>query len=199
MPSQPETQADVADGGDNNAGGHGLLGWAGQVVAWTVILAVAALLMISLIIPKLAGATPYTILTGSMRPSLPPGTLVVVRPVDAHRIGVGDVITYQLRSGNPTVVTHRVVAQGLDRDGNPVFQLQGDTNNTPDQAWVKPVQVKGKVWYSVPYLGYATNFVTKWQRHLLTLVIAGGLLAYSTYMFAGAARSRRSRRGQVQA
>ncbi len=59
--------------------------------------------------PRLGGATPYTVLTSSMEPEYPPGTLVVVRPVPIEEIGIGDVITYQLESGEPTVVTHRVV------------------------------------------------------------------------------------------
>lgn len=51
-----------------------------------------------------------------MQPSLPRGSLVVVRPVDPADEGAGSVISYQLASGRDEVVTHRVVSQGLDAD-----------------------------------------------------------------------------------
>ena len=50
-------------------------------------------------------------------PASAPGSVVVVRPVDPADIGVGSVITYQLESGEPEVVTHRVVEQGVERPG----------------------------------------------------------------------------------
>ncbi len=49
-----------------------VLGWAGQVFAWLVILAMVSLLAVAVVIPRLGGATPYTVLTGSMQPGMPP-------------------------------------------------------------------------------------------------------------------------------
>jgi len=164
------------------------LGWAWRVVTWLVILTVAAILMVAVLVPRLAGATPYTILTGSMRPGMPPGTLVVVRPRDPDRIRVGDVLTYQLRSGEPEVVTHRVVAQGRDAEGHPVFSTQGDANPAPDASWVRPVQVKGTRWYAVPYLGYVSELLTSRQRQTAVDVVAGALGVYAVVMFLGAIR-----------
>lgn len=169
------------------------LGWAWRAVVWALILVIAAVLAVAVLIPRVTGATPYTILTGSMRPGMPPGTLVVVRPADAPDIAVGDVVTYQLRSGEPEVVTHRVVAQGLDGHGRSVFRTQGDANPTPDEAWVRPVQVKGTRWYSVPYVGYVSEVLTGEQRQTAVYVVAGGLVVYALAMFAGTLRERRPR------
>ncbi|KRF11494.1 S26 family signal peptidase [Nocardioides sp. Soil797] len=170
---------------------RGTLGWLGQVLAWLVILCVVAILVVAVLIPRIAGATPYTILTGSMRPEMPPGTLVVVKPTDVDDIGVGSVITYQLESGKPTVVTHRVVAQGVNGKGELQFQTQGDANNTPDEKWVKPVQIKGEKWYSVPYLGYVNNVLTGKERQMAVYVVAALLLGYAAFMFTGSMRDRR--------
>ena len=122
------------------------LRWAGLVLAWLVVLTMSAALMVALVVPRLAGATPYVLETGSMSPGMPAGTLVVVEPVEAEDIGVGDVLTYQLRSGDPTVVTHRVVEQGVDMTGQPRWRTQGDANDAADAEWVRPVQVKGVRW-----------------------------------------------------
>lgn len=166
-------------------------GWLTQVVAWFVIAAMALVLAVSVVLPRLANATPYTILTDSMKPGMPPGTLVVVKPVDVSAIGVGDVITYQLKSGESAVVTHRVVAQGYDATGSPIFHTQGDSNSVRDEEVVMPVQIKGKRWYAVPYVGRVTNVVTHGQREAALTIVVTGLMVYAITMFLGAAKDRR--------
>jgi signal peptidase len=168
-----------------------MLHWIGRVAGWAVILGASAVLAAGVLVPRLGGGTPYAVLTGSMRPDLPPGTLVVVRPVNPVDIGVGSVITYQLESGKPAVVTHRVVSQGLDRAANPVFATQGDANDAPDEKWVRPVQIQGELWYSVPYLGYLTTLLTGHERQLGVDLVAAGLAGYALWSFVGAALGRR--------
>ncbi|MGN6252461.1 MAG: signal peptidase I [Marmoricola sp.] len=164
-----------------------------RVLAWLVITGAGGLILLAVAVPRLGGATPYVVLTGSMRPMMPPGTLVVVRPVRARDIGVGDVVTYQLRSGEPAVVTHRVVSVRVDRHGRRSFLTQGDSNPSPDAAAVRPVQVKGLRWYSVPYAGYATTLVTGQERRTATIAVATGLFLYAVVMFLSAAAERRAR------
>jgi signal peptidase len=170
---------------------RGSLSWFGQVLAWLVILGVAAILTVAVLGPRLSGATPYTVLTGSMRPSYPPGTLVVVKPVDADRIRVGDVITYQLESGKPAVATHRVTEISHNLAGETRFTTQGDANESPDADPVRPVQVRGQLWYAVPYLGYVNNVITASQRRWAILIVAVGLLGYAAAMFVAAFGERR--------
>ncbi|MCW2787225.1 MAG: signal peptidase [Marmoricola sp.] len=168
-----------------------------QVVSWTVIVAITAALVIAVLLPRLGGATPYTILTGSMRPRMPPGTLVVAKPVDPADIAIGTVITYQLVSGKPDVVTHRVVAVSQDAHGRPIWQTQGDANPVPDLRWVRPVQVKGRLWYAVPYLGRVNLVLTGHQRHRVAIAVALGLGGYALAMWGGVVRDRVRRRRRV--
>jgi signal peptidase len=169
----------------------GLLRRLGVFLSWLVMLSIGATLVVALIVPRLAGATPYVIETGSMAPGMPPGTFVVVRPTPVADIAAGDVLTYQITSGDPTVVTHRVVQQGVDMTGQPRWRTQGDANDAADPSWVLPVQVKGTRWYSIPYLGYATSFVTNEQRGVITGLVVLGLVGYALAMFLGAVRERR--------
>lgn len=163
-------------------------------VSWALLIAVAAIACAVIVVPAVAGARPFTILTGSMEPRYPPGTLVVVRPVDPDDIAIGDVITYQLRSGESIVVTHRVVAvqQGVDGERN--FITQGDANNTPDESPVRPVQVVGRLWYAVPYIGWINSLVSGSFRAWAIPIVAGGLVAYAVVLFVQAWRERRRRR-----
>lgn len=171
---------------------------AGTAVARLVILGAVLVLGVAVLVPRLGGATPYTILTSSMRPSLPPGTLVVMAPVGSDAdIHPGVVITYQLRSGEPEVVTHRVVAQRVTLTGETEWQTKGDANNVADEKWVRPAQVRGTLWYAVPELG-RVNVLLTGQQHQLVVYGAVALLAvYAGSMFVGAARERRrsGRRG----
>ena len=170
-----------------------IAGWLGQIVAWTVIVVVVALLSVCVAIPRIGGATPYTILTGSMRPTMPPGTLVVSKPTSVDDIDIGDVLTFQIESGKPTVATHRVVGRTADREGNPQFLVQGDANDVPDANPVREVQIKGKMWYKVQHLGRANILIDNAQRNMVSVLIILGLVVYASFMFTSSARERIAR------
>jgi signal peptidase I len=164
------------------------LGW--RAVVWLVIVVGVAALLAVVAVPRLTGATPYTVTTGSMRPDYPPGTLLVVRPVEADRIRVGDVVTYQPESGNATVVTHRVVEVSHTLDGDVVLRTQGDANDVVDADPVRDVQVRGRLWYSLPWLGHVNRTLTGGGRTVALYLVVTGLLGYAAFMFAGAVRDR---------
>ena len=171
---------------------------AARTGVWAALAGLLAVLVVTVLVPRLAGASTYTVLTGSMRPDLGPGTLLVVRPTDPGDIDVGSVITYQLRSGEPEVVTHRVVTVAHADDGSPVFQTQGDANDSPDEHWVKPVQLRGEVWYSVPFVGHVNQVLSPDRRAQLAVLAALVLLAYAVVMFTLAVRDWLPRRFRVR-
>ncbi|MBY6682756.1 signal peptidase I [Rhodococcus sp. BP-316] len=176
---------------DTSEESTGLRWWAGRILSLLVLFVMTAGLVATVVVPKLAGAQPYTILTQSMEPSYPPGALVIVRPGESY--GVGEAITYQIRSGDPEVVTHRIVSTGVGRDGERVFVTQGDNNPRPDAGKVEPGQIRGAVWYHVPYLGYVNNWLTGSTRTLVVGIAAGALFLYAAVQFSLAARDRRSK------
>ena len=70
---------------------------------------------------------------------------------------------------------------------------QGDANARPDESEVLPVQVKGTVWFAVPWLGWVNQFMGG-ARGWLVPVIAAALFSYAVWMiFAGLLGSRRRR------
>lgn len=157
---------------------------------WMLAGAAVAAALLAVVVPRVAGGTPYAVLTGSMRPAMPPGTLVVTRPVDPEDITTGQVITFMPHAGDPSVVTHRVVGTGFDGTGARTFTTQGDANDAPDPMPVRAVQVVGARWYSVPYLGYLTDLMTGRQRTVGIVALSSVLLAYALLMYARALRDR---------
>lgn len=155
-----------------------------------MIIAVVVALAVGVLIPRLGGATPYTILTSSMRPDLPPGTLVVVKPVDPTTVAVGSVITYQRESGRSEVVTHRVVQVASDALGQPQWRTQGDANPVRDGDWIRPVQLKGELWYAVPHLGRVSRWLSSEQRQAAVVILALALFGYAARMWFGALGDR---------
>ena len=165
-------------------------------VSTGLLLIVAGLAVVLIVVPKATGSMPLTVLTQSMEPTLPPGTLLVVRPTPIDDIRVGDVVTYQIVSGQPAVVSHRVVSvSSSSSDGERTFVLKGDNNAEADPAPVTAVQIRGVVWYSVPEIGIV-NQVVNGSRSWLIPAVAGVLLTHGAVMmtagFVSAARRRRA-------
>ncbi|MCT9621581.1 MULTISPECIES: signal peptidase I [unclassified Curtobacterium] len=146
-----------------------------------LLVIVAGLAVVLIVVPKAAGSTPLTVLTQSMDPTLPPGTLLVVRPTPVENIRIGDVVTYQITSGQPAVISHRVVSVASSSDGSRTFTLKGDNNALADPAPVTAAQVRGVVWYSLPDIGLVNQLVNG-SRSWLVPAIAGVLLAYGAVM-----------------
>jgi signal peptidase I len=170
---------------------HPVLAWARAVGGWLVLLVVAAFVAATVAVPRLTGGTAYTVTSGSMRPTLPPGTLIVTRPADPTALGIGDVITYQAVSGQPAVVTHRIIGVGYAAGGETTFRTRGDANDTADARPVRAVQVRGELWYALPWAGYLNTWVNGRHRSVLVYAVSALLLGYAGWMFVSAARDRR--------
>lgn len=151
-----------------------------QVASWTLVGAVGLLLVAVVLVPRSTGATSYVIESGSMRPTLPPGTLVVVRPAQAADLTIGDVITFERGSGE--IVTHRIVKEKSDTSGTPRWRTQGDANDSADASWVHPDQVLGKRWYTLPFVGNVVGLLDGPVRSLLLVACLLGLIFYASAM-----------------
>lgn len=110
-------------------------------------------------VPRVAGYTPFTILTGSMEPEYGVGDVVIdeqIAPLDARR---GDVVTFHDPHRGGALVTHRVVR--LHTDGRKVsFVTQGDANNVSERWAVAANGTIGRVRMRVPKVGW----VLQWAR-----------------------------------
>ena len=179
------------------AGEKSLLHYLGVAASAAVLLLVAALAALVIVVPAVAGGSALTVLTSSMAPAYPPGTLIVVKPTPVDDIRVGDVLTYQIESGKPAVISHRVTTRSISTDGDTTFITKGDNNAVADPEPVQAVQAKGTLGYAIPMIGWVNNAVSGESRGILVPVVAGSLFAYAAWLFFSALRARRARRRGV--
>ncbi|MFD2841281.1 signal peptidase I [Populibacterium corticicola] len=149
-----------------------------RILKLTLVGFFGLLIFVLIVLPRVRGGATYTVLTGSMAPAIHPGDLVATQSVNFEDIKVGDIVVYQLESGQPTTVTHRVTAFTWTAAGTKTLTTRGDANNVTDSLPVRAEQIHGKVMYVVPKIGYLTNLGTARVRSLLLLVTAFGLITY---------------------
>jgi len=122
---------------------RGLVGWIiGSIVG-------VALIWFSL---GLFDFYPTVVYSGSMRPTIDVGDVVIAVKVPASKVEEGDIIEF--REGNITVI-HRVIEVYQTKEAR-LLVTKGDANREPDSEPVFPGQVRGKVVLRVPKLGWAS-------------------------------------------
>lgn len=126
----------------------------------TVLVALVVVLAVLLVGVRLVGLTPYVVLSGSMEPTYHTGSLIYVKKADPFTIEAGTPITFMM--DEDTIATHRVVEVVPDETDSTVvrFRTKGDANDAPDGSLVHYKNVIGTPVFSIPYLGYVSDYIT---------------------------------------
>ena len=120
------------------------------------------------------GFTAKDVATGSMRPAIPPGSLVIIHQVPLKSLQNGDVVTYKDLALPGATITHRVV-QTKQVNGAPYFVTKGDANTVPDHE-IPGGLVLGKVVVHMPVVGRITAWGKTWLGLLILVAIPGALI-----------------------
>ena len=144
-----------------------------SIVKWTgIALALAlGLLLLGSLAP--GGYQLRIVQTGSMRPIIPIGSVVIVSAAPTYTIG--DILTFQ-RAGDREATTHRLVKIYETAAGQRLFTVKGDANNADDMRPVLPSEVIGKVHFILPYLGYLFVAARGPVGFLILIIVPIGLI-----------------------
>ena len=125
----------------------------------SILVAAVVLLAVALVGVRIVGLQPYVVLSGSMEPTYPVGSLIYVKSTDYKQLKVGDPITFLV--SEDTVATHRIIEVLPDEDDPNTIRYftQGDANDAPDGSSVHYNNIIGKPVFSIPYLGYVSNYI----------------------------------------
>lgn len=127
-----------------------------KVVSGLALAVVAAVALgMGLLAGGQLGYQAFVIRTGSMNPSIPPKSLVLVR---TGEFAVGQVVSF--RKGE-SIVSHRIVA----KNPNGSFTTRGDANRADDVSPVRADEIIGGVVAHVDTLGFWVVYL----RNPLTL------------------------------
>ena len=155
----------------------------------TALMIGACVLAGLMVLPTLLGYQRYVIISGSMEPTLPVGSVVYDEVVPVADLEVGDIITFvpppEFDIDDP--VTHRIVQileVGDDVEGVPagerLFRTKGDANEDVD-PWrmVLDGDEQGRVAHHIPYVGYVYMALqVRWVQLLVIVVPALALITY---------------------
>lgn len=138
-----------------------------------VLVAAMVLCAVFLVGARILGYQVFTVISGSMEPTYSVGDLLYVKAVDVTTIEAGDPITFVMNE-DLLIATHRVIAVDAE---NQHFYTKGDANEMADSEPVHFNNVIGVPQFSLPLLGYVSDFVQHSPGRYITLVVGAALIA----------------------
>jgi signal peptidase len=117
----------------------------------TILLILAIVACLGLTVPRFAGIEQYVVISGSMEPTIPVGSMVYSAQTEPSTLEEGDIIVFNSDKTGDTPITHRVMENHV-ADGEII--TKGDANGQNDTEPVAYADVLGKLVLHVPMLGY---------------------------------------------
>jgi len=130
---------------------------------------------------RVFGVQVFGVLTGSMEPAFPTGSLIYVKDVDAADLRVNDVITFSI---SPNVIaTHRIVEVVPDESNPSIvrYRTKGDANRDVDASLVSAGNIIGKAMFAIPGLGYLANYIQEPPGIYVAILVCGLMIAFVFY------------------
>ena len=139
----------------------------------TVLLIVLILACLPLTLPKAFGYQMYTVISGSMEPVLPVGSLVYVKYQEPESIEKKDIIAFYGSNDSSSIITHRVV---YNKKLSGEFVTKGDANKEKDMNPISYNQYMGKVVLMIPVIGGVAQTLTTGSGKLVLFSFIGLIL-----------------------
>ena len=160
-------------------------GRAGRICSITgMILIVLVIILCSfLALPGIFSYQMFNVISGSMEPAIPVGSLVYVRPEAPETVEETEVIAFYASADSAAVITHRVTENRVTMGE---FITKGDANRTEDMNPVPYTHFIGKVACGIPMAGKAAELLTSSDgKFLAGGAILGALLLQALAAFLG--------------
>ena len=141
-------------------------------IEWLVFIALLAIAVVAVspLLPTKSLASFYVVVSGSMEPTIPTGSLILTKGVETKDLRSGDIIAFTSPTDANKTITHRI--ESVSSNGQS-FTTKGDNNGSAD-AWVVSAEnIKGEYIYGVPYVGYAIE----WARSPIGFAVVIGIPA----------------------
>jgi signal peptidase len=140
-------------------------------VAFGLFSVLVVLLVVIALLPRLTPIEFVIVGGGSMEPTIPFGSVAVMRAIDGRDVEPGMIIKFRAENGR--MVTHR--AMSIDpATGN--ITTRGDNNPSDDLRPVRPQQVEARYLFNVPRVGSFMHWASSREGIMVFVLVPGTLI-----------------------
>lgn len=125
-------------------------------ILFNMLAIVTAIAVVFVLFNMVMGAKGYAVTSDSMKDTFNRGDVVFSRKCEFEQLKVGDIVTVSVADSDG-FFTHRIVDIDYEKL---TITTKGDNNNSADPMDTYYTQIAGKVWYSVPLLGYFSIYLS---------------------------------------
>ena len=155
-------------------------------VLGTILLIIIIAACVPLTVPRVMGYQIYSVVTGSMEPEIPVGSMVYVKSIAPKDLKEKDVVAFYGGRDTNAIITHRVVSNNVITGQ---LTTKGDANATEDMNPVSYSDVIGIVTCTIPKAGELAQIFTSSQGKIMAGSIVG--LAVVLHLIASIFESKR--------
>lgn len=142
----------------------------------TALLILLILVCLPLTLPGILNYQPYAVVSGSMEPEIPVGSLVYIKTMEPQDVQDDDIIAFYGGRDANVMVTHRVVENRVVMGE---FITKGDANQTEDMNPVDYDDFVGRVELIIPKMGMTAQLLTSTSGKIVAAcVIVAALLLH---------------------
>ncbi len=124
------------------------------IIIYDVILIVKSLINPN-VTPDFLGIKTFSIVSGSMRPTIDIDDIIIVKECSDEELNVDDIITFNIDN---EIITHRIISKEFVKN-NMIYTTKGDSNEVTDIKEITYNQIEGKYVGKIPKLGKVLNFI----------------------------------------
>lgn len=132
-----------------------------------VIIVLVAAVALLLITPRFFQMELFNVVSGSMEPAIPVGSLIGVKYENPAEIEDQDIIAFYHQN---SIVTHRVIENDVQKQE---FITKGDANDQKDMNGISYSHFIGKVVFTIPIMGFVAAMLSTLQGKIYLMLLAG--------------------------
>ena len=141
-----------------------------------VLLLISATFILLTTYDVIPGYNFYVVMSGSMQPTIPTGSVVGVKEETDYKID--DIVTIKQQNNPSETYTHRII-DILSTEKDITYKTKGDANEGPDSDLTTKDFILGKVFISVPLIGYLVHFAKQPTGFILMIIVPSIIIGAS--------------------